>query len=320
MRKRTKIRKRRRWEAWQRRRVLYICIIVSALIHLSIFVSISPWWLEKAPKVKPRKVKAVTLKIKPRRLAPPRVPAKAPPRPAVVKPPERAPAPKPVYTEKQLKKSLAAVRSEEVPRKFARPKSARVREVIERKEKEARTWVDKEIDALDKMVEREEAGEVGYSRIVDLSESSDYQVGRLLDHFGMSVGCGSRKITDFNIQFVTEWSLTPGQIRNYLSRYDRSNYREITAAIAGATSDVALKESGGGPPRPFISPTVDAMAAILVAEEEYFASTGDDPDEMERLVFGPIWTYKGPAFKVVKSEKKEAAEQKPAEEKRDTAK
>lgn len=306
MKRRTKIRRRRRGEGWQRYRVLYICIIASVLLHLCFIVSISPWWLGRAAKIKPRAVKVVSLKIKPR-LARPRPPVKAPPKPEV-KPVERAPVPKPVYTEKELERKLDRVRSKVVPEKFAKPKADQVREVVKRKEKAARAWVEREVDTFEERVEREAAGEVGYSRVIDLKRSSDYQVGRVMEHYKISIGYGSRKITDLNIRFSSEWVFTPGQLRNYVNRHNRSDSREIMAAVPSGEPAAALRESGEGSPRPYIEPTVDAMAAILIAEEEYFAETGSDPDKMERLVFGPVWTYRGPAFKVVKAEKKEGSE------------
>ena len=184
--RRTRIRKRRRWESWRRHKVLYICLIVSVLVHLAAIVSFSPWWLGRATRVKPRKVKVVSLKIKPRP-ARPRPPVKAPPRPEVVRPVEKPPPPKPVYTKKELARKLEKVRSEEVLDKFARPKTVRAQDVIQRKQKEAHLWVDRELDSLEKSIAREEAGEVGYSRVIDMKKSSDYQVGRLMDHFNISV-------------------------------------------------------------------------------------------------------------------------------------
>jgi len=303
--KRTRIRRRWRWESWRRHRVLYICCIVSALVHLMAIVSFSPWWLGKTPRVKPRKTKVVSLKIKPRP-ARPRPPVKAPPKPEVVRPVPTQPPPKPIYTTRELERKLEKVRSEEVLKKFTQPKTVRAEEVFQRKQKEARRWVEREFDSLEKSIEREEVGEVGYSRVIDLKKSSDYQVGRLMDHFDMSVEFGRRKVTDFNIRFSSEWTFTPGQVRNYISRHAGSDSRKILDAFPGGEAEVELTESGEGHPRPYIAPTVDAIAAIIMAEEKYFSETGTDPEEIERVVFSPAWTYKGPAFEVTKVEKKTA--------------
>jgi hypothetical protein len=50
------------------------------------------------------------------------------------------------------------------------------------------------------------------------------------------------------------------------------------------------------------------MAAIIAAEEEYFSSSKADPDGIERVVFSPSWSYKGPAFTVASAEKKRQAQ------------
>jgi hypothetical protein len=301
------------WEAWKSHRLLTICIIVSALIHLLFIFSFGPWWMRLAPRVKPTAVKAISLKIKPRRV-PPAPPVKAPPKPKEKVPPVR----KPVYTEQELEQKLENIRSETIAEKYVRPKVARVSEVVEKKEKEAVTWVDQEVKELDKEIEQVEEGEVGYSRIIDLTKLSDYQVNRFMQSFGMGVGYGRRRITDLNIRFTTAWLFTPGQIKNYAGRYGRESYREVSKVIAGKEKVVSLSESGDGPPRPYIMPTIEVMRAIIFAEEHYLDSTGVKPDELDKLVFSPVWTYRGPTLEVVRAEKKKLGEGQQAKDTRGT--
>ena len=295
----------------RRRRLLYACIALSALLHMIFIFSFGPWWERRMPRPVRKRAKVVSLRIRPRRprvAAPPKARPKAPAKPApsrpVPRPKKAAPVTKPVYTTKELAKALAVVRSEAVSKRYARPKKVMIREAIGRQRMEARKWTEKEKRTLEKRIAREAAGLVGYSRIIDLTKSSDYQIGRLMDQYKIDLGYGSRKIRDFNIPFTSEWLFTPGQLRLLAGRRGRRDYREISDWIPRGKKSVALRESGEGKPRVYIAPTVDAVAAIVLAEDDYFRTSGEKPDELDALVFRPVWTYKGPAFEVVRAVKK----------------
>jgi hypothetical protein len=179
-----------------------------------------------------------------------------------------------------------------------------VEEVIGKKEMAAREWSSKEFDTVREKVKSQEEGAMGYSRIIDLRKSSDFQLGRLMELFKMEIGYGSREVTDLNIRFTNEWLFTMGQMRNYLSRRLHPERRRVLESITEGASGVALRESGEGEPRPYIVPTISAVAAILAAEDEYFAATEVKPEALDRLVFSPVWARGGPGFKVVSAEKK----------------
>ncbi len=67
---------------------------------------------------------------------------------------------------------------------------------------------------------------------------------------------------------------------------------------------VSLAEPADGPPRSYLSPSVAALAAIIAAEERYFARSETDPEELDRVVFVPAWSFRGPRFTVASAEKK----------------
>jgi hypothetical protein len=295
-------------EEWESNKLLCLCILISALIHVFAIVAVGHRWLARAPELKPTPPRVVSLRLPlrppPGRPAPVRPAVTAPPAAAAARPAEKAPSPKPVYTKEQLDQKLAGVRSEEAVREFARPKTERVEEVIGKKEMAAREWSSKEFDTVREKVKSQEEGAMGYSRIIDLRKSSDFQLGRLMELFKMEIGYGSREVTDLNIRFTNEWLFTMGQMRNYLSRRLHPERRRVLESITEGASGVALRESGEGEPRPYIVPTISAVAAILAAEDEYFAATEVKPEALDRLVFSPVWARGGPGFKVVSAEKK----------------
>lgn len=285
--------------------MLYLCVLASVLAHFFALVSVGPPWRARESRLKPRAVKVVSLRIMPRMVAPAHPEEKRPSAPTVSAPPAPAPrkAPEKVYT-REAERDLARRRSQEVMGKFARPPAARARDVLLEKGKEARAWASREFAAYEESLTHEEAGEVGFRRVVDLKASSDSQISRLMEHYKMKIGYGSRAVTDLNLQFTSAWLLTKGQIRNYLARHTVAGSRKILASPSPGVSEVALRESGEGAPRPYIEPTIAALAALLAAEEKYFSSTGASPEELECLVFMPVWSYRGPAFTVARAEKK----------------
>lgn len=289
-------------EGWARNRVMYLCVLASALAHFFALVSVGPPWMAWKPRLKPRAVKAVALRIMPRVAAPAHPPAKAPPAPPVRAPALRK-APEKVSIRK-AEREPARMPSQEVTSKFARSPAVRAGDVMLEKENEARAWVSREFAAFEEALTHEEAGEVGFRRVINLTKSSDSQISRLMRHYKMEIGYGSRAVTDLNLQFTSAWLLTRGQTMNYFARHTVAGSRKILASLPPGVSEAALRESGEGASRPYVKPTIAALAALLAAEEKYFSSTGVDPEELECLVFTPVWTYRGPAFIVARVEKK----------------
>jgi hypothetical protein len=244
-------------------------------------------------------VKTVSLKLMPRMAARPRPPVKAPEAPPVPSPPPKKP-------EKARPTEYAVVqkRAEAIAKKFERRAAERAKEALADKSKEAMEWAAQELAAYEEALAKEETGEVGYRRVIDLTASSDLQVSSILGYYKMQIGYGSRTINDFNLQFTSGWRLTKGQIRNYLSRRTVKGAREITRSLPPGAAAVTLRESGEGAARPYIEPTVAALGALLGAEEKYFSSTKVSPEELECLVFRPVWRFRRPAFTVVRAEKK----------------
>lgn len=292
-------------EAWERNRVLYLCVLASVLAHFFALVSVGLPWRARESRLKPRAVKVVSLRIMPKVVAPAHPEEKRPSAPTVRAPAEPAPrkAPEKVSA-REAERDLARRRSQEVMGKFARPPAVRARDVLLEKGKEARAWASRELAAYEESLTQEEAGEVGFRRVINLTKSSDSQISRLMEHYKMKIRYGSRAVTDLNLQFISAWLLTKGQIRNYLARHTVAGSRKILASLPPGVSEVALRESGEGAPRSYIEPTIAAVAALLAAEEKYFSSTGASPEELECLVFIPVWTYRGPAFTVARAEKK----------------
>lgn len=274
-------------------RLMVICLAVSTLIHFLILFSVTPIWPFKK-RIHPRKVRTVSLKIRPR----PAPPAISRPR---KKPPEEPPPipKKPIYTEKELEEKLERVR----PKRKIRP-TDRVEQVIKKKREETKAWVDEKVRKVEDETRKIESGEVGYSRVIDLRGSSSYQVSRLLEDFGMEIKFGNRPVSDMDIKFTTEWLYRPEQIRDYLYRHAGLGTRKIVSSLDPSAGIVSLRESGGEKSRTFIMPTVKAIAAIVVAEEEFFSRSKADPEELEKLVFTPRWSFRGASFEVTVVEKK----------------
>ncbi|MEJ2744852.1 MAG: hypothetical protein P8123_04070 [bacterium] len=285
--------------AWERNRALYLCILASALAHFIALVSVGPLWLARDRRLKPRQVKTVSLKLAPRTAARPRPPAKPPEAPPV-------PSPIPKIPEKARAAEYAIIqkRAEAIAKKFEKQAAERAKEVLADKSKEAMEWAAQELAAYEETLAKEEAGEVGFRRIIDLTQSSDTQISRILDYYDIKIGYGSRTVNDFNLQFTSGWLLTKGQIGNYLSRHTVKGARQITRSMPPGAAAVALRESGEGSARPYIEPTVAALGALLDAEEKYFSSTKVSPDELECLVFKPVWRFRRPSFIVARAEKK----------------
>lgn len=289
-------------ERWARNRVLYLCVLASALAHFFALVSVGPPWMAWKRRLKPMAVKAVALRIMPRAVAPAHPPAKGPPAPPV-RAPAPGKAPEKVYMRK-AEREPARMPSQEVTSKFARSPAVRAGDVLLEKGKEARAWASREFAAFEEALTHEEAGEVGFRRVINLTKSSDSQISRLMEHYKMEIGYGSRAVTDLNLQFTSAWLLTKGQIMNYLARHTVAGPRKILASLPPGVSEVAFRESGEGASRPYVKPTIAAIEALLAAEEKYFSSTGANPEELDSLVFTPVWTYRGPAFTVARVEKK----------------
>jgi hypothetical protein len=291
-------------ERRSRNRVLYLCLLASALAHFFALVPVGIPWMARQSRLKPRAMKAVALRIIPRAVAAARPAAKGPPAPAVHAPSAPAPrkAAEKVYT-REAEGGLARRRAEGGLGKFARTPAVRARDVILEKGTEARAWASQELAAYEEGLAHEEAGEVGFRRVIDLRASSDSQISRLMEHYKVGIGYGGRNVTDLNLRFTSVWLLTKGQIRNYLARHTVAGSRQILASLPPAVSDVELRESGEGAAQPYIKPTIAALAALLAAEEKYFSSTGAEPEELECLVFTPVWSYRGLGFTVARAEK-----------------
>lgn len=286
--------------AWERNRVLYLCIMASALAHFIALVSFGPIWPARDRHLKPRAVKTVSLKLAPRMAALPRPAAKGPAAPPV-------PAPVPPKTPEKARAAEYAIvqkRAQEVAKKFEQRAAERAKDVLADRSKEAMEWAAREVVAYEETLDREEAGEVGYRRIIDLTTSSDSQISRLLDYYKMQIKYGSRIVSDFNLQFTSGWLFTKGQIRNYLSRHTVTGPRQILNSMPPGAAAITLRESTEGTARSYIEPTIAALAALLDAEEKYFSSTKVSPEELECLVFKPVWRFRRPAFTVAKAEKK----------------
>lgn len=285
--------------AWRRNRVLYLCLLASILAHFIALVSFGPIWPLRGRHLKPRAVKTVSLKLAPRTAPRPRPPAKAPA-------PQPAPSPPPKAPERArpAEYAIPQKRAEEVAQKFEKHAAERAQEAMADKSTEAMKWAAQETAAYEETLAKEEAGEVGYRRVIDLTQSSDPQISKLLDYYKMQIGYGSRTVGDFNLQFTSGWLLTKGQIRNYLSRRTVAGSRQILGSLPPGAAAVTLKESAEGPARTYIEPTIAALAALIDAEEKYFSSTKVSPEDLECLVFKPVWRFRRPAFIVAKAEKK----------------
>lgn len=285
--------------AWKRNRVLYICILASVIAHFIALVSFGPLWPARDRHLKPRAVKTVSLKLMPRTSARPRPPVKAP-----EAPPIPSPIPKMPEKARPAEYAIPQKRAQETAKKFEKNAAERAKEVLEDKSKEGMEWAAQELAAYEETLAKEEAGEVGYRRIIDLTAISDTQISRLLGYYKMQIGYGSRDASDFNLQFTSGWLITKGQIGNYLSRHTVKGARQILSALPPGAAAVILRESGEGTPRPYIEPTITALGALLGAEEKYFSSTKVSPEELECLVFKPVWRFRRPSFTVVRAEKK----------------
>jgi len=282
-----------------RNRVLYICLLVSALAHLLLIISVTPPWGAWKPRPKPRRAKPIALKLVTRAaVAPPpraQAPAPKPVRPPAVRPaPQKAPPLKP--EEKLARKGVGRISP-----KFDRSPAARTKEVMREKETEAADWVAGEFSSYKKSLARIEEGDVGFRRVIDLKGETDPQLEKLMEYFGMKLGYGGRVITDFNLHFTSAWLLTGKQIEHYLAKHPLAGSRRILAAIPSNPADVSLPESGDGKMQPYIEPTVKILAEILSAEGRYLSSHKIPAGELECLVFKPVWTRRGPAFEVVRS-------------------
>ncbi|MDD5556571.1 MAG: hypothetical protein PHN82_04880 [bacterium] len=287
---------------WRRHRLISVCMLVSLIAHFIVLFSTPPWWRRRPPPP-PRPTRSIALRIAPRPV---------PPRPAPPAAPAPPVAPRPLpprrrgYTPAEMERRLEPVRSREITERVARPPAERVREVMREKESAAREWAKIEFETVRQRIRRIEEGAVGFRRVVDLRKTPEHQIARLMEQFDMEFGFGAREVTDMNIRFTAEWILTPPQVRNVLARRPSASRRAIVEAIPRRAAEVAFQESADGPPRSFIRPTIRAVAAILAAEEAYFSETGDDPERMERLVFAPVWTFRGPGFRVVEAERRKA--------------
>lgn len=299
----------RLWHAEERRRhrrVLAMCIAASLAVHLLTLFSFSPHWAGKPARVRPAGARAVSLRLKPRSAGGARAVAKTPAavKAAEARPAEKAAVRRNVYGKEEMSRKLSQVLSSPAAEKSAVTKGKRLKEVLSDRSTVARAWVSRESAAVEREAEEVEEGSVGYQRVIDLRKCSDFEVGRLMDQYKMEIGYGSRKVTDFNLRFTSEWLLTPGQFKNLSSRAGRGARGIRAAAPPSGTAVVSLGEPGDGPARPYLSPSVAAMGAIIAAEEEYFSSSKADPDRVERVVFSPSWTFRGPAFTVTAAEAK----------------
>lgn len=285
--------------AWRRNRVFYLCLLASAIAHFIALVSFGPVWPLRGRHLKPRAVKTVSLKLAPRMAARPRPPVKAPAPQPVSSPPPRPP-------EKARPAEYAVVqkRAQAIAQKFEKHAAERAKDVVADKSKEAMEWATQEMAAYEATLAKEEAGEVGYRRVIDLTASSDPQIIQILDHYKMQIKYGTRIVSDFNLQFTSGWLLTKGQIRNYLSRRTVMGSRQILKALPPGAAPVTLRESAEGQARAYIEPTIAALAALIDAEEKYFSSNKVSPDDLECLVFKPVWRFRRPAFIVARAEKK----------------
>ena len=276
---------------WSRNRVLYLCLLASVLVHFFALVPVGLQRLTRLTRSKPRAVRIVSLKLAPRTSAGRRPPAAAAPRKAA----EKAPA-------RKAEGSRGRLSLEDVLGKYKRTTAVREKELPSGKSAEARAWVSQERAAYETAITREEAGEVGLRRIIDLRASSDLQIARLMGYYKMEIGYGSRVVTDLNLQFTSGWLFTKGQIRGYLARHTVAGARQILISLTPGMPNVELRESGEGATRPYIKPSIAALAAILTAEDKYFSSTETDPDKIESLVFTPVWSYRGVGFTVSRVE------------------
>jgi hypothetical protein len=302
-------------ERRRRRRVLAFCLAASFAVHFMVLFSFGPPWSGKPARLRPAGKRAVSLRLRPRPAGGVPAAMKAPAavkaaqaQPAEAKRAEKAPARRPVYGTEELARKLSQVLSPQTAEKSAKTKETRLREMLADRQTDARAWVSREAGALSGEAAQAEEGVVGYQRVIDLRKCSDFEIGRLMDQFKMEIGYGSRKASDFNIRFTSEWLLTPGQYKNLSSRAGRAARGKRAAMPAAMATVVALSEPVDGPARSYLSPTVAAMAAIIAAEEEYYSSSKADPDGIERVVFSPVWSYKGPAFTVTSSEMKQQAQ------------
>ncbi|MEI6634170.1 MAG: hypothetical protein WCP22_10190 [Chlamydiota bacterium] len=306
-------------ERRRRRRVLALCLAASFAAHFLVLFSFGPPWSAKPARLRPAGTRAVSLRLRPRPAGGAPSAVKAPAavkaaqakpaeKAAQAKPAEKAPGRRPVYGKEELSRKLSQVLSPQTAEKSAKTKEARLREILADRQIDARAWVSREADVVSGEAAQAEEGAVGYQRVIDLRKCSDFEIGRLMDQFKMEIGYGSRKVSDFNLQFTSQWLLTPGQFKNLSSRAGRAVKGKRAAMPAAGTAVVALSEPGDGPARSYLSPTVAAMAAIIAAEEDYYSSSKADPDGIERVVFSPVWSYKGPAFTVTAAEKKRQAQ------------
>ena len=298
-----------------RRRVLWICLGISIFFHLIFLVSISPVWLGEDRKIKPKKTRMLSLRIKPR----PAPPALAPRPPETVEKEEvKKTVKKPVYTKEELDDKLARVRSPQSFRRQEIARGVRVEKVIAEKKSQTQEWVDQRYQQFDDLSREMASGEIGYSRVIDLRESSSYQVSKLLEHYGIAFKFGRRAAKDINVKFTTEWLYRPGQIIDYLRRRSNLDKGRIISSIAPGDSFVKLSESGQGEEKPYIIPTIEAVAAVVKAEDEYFAANQVAAEELESLIFTPTWSFSGPAFTVTSVKKKtEQAKPQPTERKKE---
>ena len=278
-----------------------VCLGVSVLFHLFLLISVTPVWLGKERKIEPKKTRMLSLKIKPRPLPPTLAP-----RPPMTEKKEEVvkPVKKPVYTEEELNEKLKRVRSQKSFRRQEVSRGTRVKKAIAKKETETRDWVEERYRKFDQLSRKTASGEVGYSRVVDLSQSSSYRVSKLLEDFGIEIKFGRGPSRDINIKFTTIWRTRPGQIRDYLRRRSNLDKGKIIASISPGSSVFELSESGKGEEGPYIVPTIEAVAAVVKAEDEYFAANQVDAKELESLIFTPIWSFSGPAFTVSSAQKK----------------
>lgn len=291
-------------EEKRRRRILSVCLAASLALHLVGLFSFAPRWFRETPRIRPAGARRVSLTLQPRPRRPAPAKAPAPVKAPEAQPVEKAPARRPVFAAEEMRRKLARVLSAEAAEKSVKGKETRLREMLAERETVARTWVSRNAEALRTEEELAEEGTVGYRRVIDLRKCSDFEIGRIVDQFKMEVGYGSRTVTDFNLRFTSEWLFTPGQMSNLVSRVGRARRGKRMPAPPAESGVVSLGEPADGPARPYLSPSVAAMAAIIAAEERYLAQSKADPDKLERVVFVPAWSFRGPGFTVASAEKK----------------
>ncbi|HOE28333.1 MAG TPA: hypothetical protein PK696_11690, partial [bacterium] len=291
-------------ERRRRRRILFVCLAASLAVHLAFLFSFGPRWFGKPPRVRPAGGRRVSLTLRPRARDAAPVKAPAPLKAPEAKPAEKPPVRRPVYGAEEIRRKLSRVLSPEIAEKSVKAKETRLREMLQDRETMARTWVSKTSEALRVEEALAEEGTVGYRRVIDLRKCSDFEIGRIMDVFKMEVGYGSRPVTDFNLRFTSEWLLTQGQMRNLASRVGVKRRGKRPPMPPAGPGAVSLEEPTDGPPRSYLSPSAAAVAAIIAAEERYFAQSETEPEELDRVVFVPAWSFRGPGFTVASAEKK----------------